>query len=711
MTISKRSDSPWSENNTWYVGGTNPITVTAPSGLAQDDFLLAIGRQNNSANVTDLVSNGWTVLYESSGAGNSYFLAYQIMGASPPADFDFTTDTTASGNDAWVHLIAYDVVSTTDPFDITFVSADHLIQANPTSTTHATPDVSSRSVNAWVLSIIMTNEVTGGPNDWTPPTGYTLDAKDGNANAPGGAVAHKALTAPADEDPGDWTLDVTSAANLITLVLRDADSTYIEIPDVTWEPQTGYSHVEYRGDVIPEESILHMHRGTHTGTSGSSTLTDSGKSLAADEWEDYEVFNFTDGSTGVIGTHSAGTGPHTLSTALTGGNDNDFDNGDSYDIRVPMVAGDQIGYETASTSTAGIYSFDYYLLDATDGSVSAEATASCTASGLPSGSTGTIDVFNDGQAIFNITGAAAGGGSGVSAILGESVFGANILGDISSPASGPSAAITGTITTASEADIRAGGETIIITLTDDTWVAAGTTFDAQRQNIIDGLDAATSPTNGWNNEVRDKMSVSEVVRTSDTVVTITLLAQAAYDVSAQETITATIPSSALVTSGSPVVASPSFNITIVPYATLSGTGINVDWTVIRDSGGTIVVTLTDDTFIAAGTGPIGTTAQSDAFVQSFTAATSPTDGWNNEISLDNTDLVRTSNTVATITIPATALYDPQQKEIITGTVQAAILTTYGTDISAGSFSINFSSGAEGPLSKGLSRGLSAALSN
>ena len=54
-----------------------------------------------------------------------------------------------------------------------------------------------------------------------------------------------------------------------------------------------------------------------------------------------------------------------------------------------------------------------------------------------------------------------------------------------------SAAVTGTITSSTdEDDIVSGGQTIVLTLTNDTWVASGATFDAQRQNIIDGLLAA-----------------------------------------------------------------------------------------------------------------------------------------------------------------------------------------------------------------------------
>ena len=104
----------------------------------------------------------------------------------------------------------------------------------------------------------------------------------------------------------------------------------------------------------------------------------------------------------------------------------------------------------------------------------------------------------------------------------------------------------------------AGGGTIVLTLTDDVWVLG--TFDAQRQAIIDGLDSDGVELLGWNNEVRDKLPVTAVVRTSATVVTITLDAQAAYDITASETVTVTVPAAALDTYGSEVVAIPTFTI-------------------------------------------------------------------------------------------------------------------------------------------------------
>lgn len=121
--------------------------------------------------------------------------------------------------------------------------------------------------------------------------------------------------------------------------------------------------------------------------------------------------------------------------------------------------------------------------------------------------------------------------------------------------------LTGTITASTtESDIVTGGKTIILTLTDDTWVAAGGTFDGQRQNIINGIDSAQSEVLGWDLVVKALQGVAGVVRTSETVVTITLDAFATYNITATETITVTVPSTAVVFA-SALVASPTFTVT------------------------------------------------------------------------------------------------------------------------------------------------------
>ncbi len=62
--------------------------------------------------------------------------------------------------------------------------------------------------------------------------------------------------------------------------------------------------------------------------------------------------------------------------------------------------------------------------------------------------------------------------------------------------------------------------------------------------------------------MRANQAVGGVVRTSDTRVTITLDAQAAYDITAAEVISVTVPAAALVASNAAVVAAPVLVVTV-----------------------------------------------------------------------------------------------------------------------------------------------------
>lgn len=87
-----------------------------------------------------------------------------------------------------------------------------------------------------------------------------------------------------------------------------------------------------------------------------------------------------------------------------------------------------------------------------------------------------------------------------------------------------------------------------------------TVFDDIRQAIINGIDSAQAEGTGWDAVVKAGLPLTAVVRTSDTVVTVTLPAFASYDITADETITATVPAVA-VAGVAPIVATPTFSIT------------------------------------------------------------------------------------------------------------------------------------------------------
>jgi len=243
-----------------------------------------------------------------------------------------------------------------------------------------------------------------------------------------------------------------------------------------------------------------------------------------------------------------------------------------------------------------------------------------------------------------------------------------------------SVAITGTIDGAAEADIVTGGDTVILTLTNDTWISVADGFNAFRSVLALGLIASTNETFGWNDTVPHEILVASVVRTSDTVVTITLPAIADYAVTDNESVTAVVPHGILETQEDvDVTAGNSVGIlaTGEPSALFSGTATaSMTENEVIAGAKVLDITLTNETFVAAGTGPIGTTAQSEALLAAISAAADPTTGWNAEVR-DNFvvgDLTRVSSTVARVTLGAESAYSIDGNETISCIIPAGVLT-------------------------------------
>ena len=100
-----------------------------------------------------------------------------------------------------------------------------------------------------------------------------------------------------------------------------------------------------------------------------------------------------------------------------------------------------------------------------------------------------------------------------------------------------SCSVTGTLQSAgaTESDIVTGGKTLILTLTNSTWrnmpaADLATAFQALLTGDQDGN------TSGWDDEKATILASGTVVRTSSTVMTITLAAAATYDIAAGETV-------------------------------------------------------------------------------------------------------------------------------------------------------------------------------
>ncbi len=135
------------------------------------------------------------------------------------------------------------------------------------------------------------------------------------------------------------------------------------------------------------------------------------------------------------------------------------------------------------------------------------------------------------------------------------------------PYTQPTVVVSGTaVATMTEVEAVAGGETIILTLQQGKWAKAGAVFNAARQAIIDGLDSAQSEAAGWDAVIKAEEAVTAVVRTSDTVVTITLSdydgdPNTQYAITANETITVTVPAAAMEGQFQDVVGAPTFLVT------------------------------------------------------------------------------------------------------------------------------------------------------
>ena len=92
-------------------------------------------------------------------------------------------------------------------------------------------------------------------------------------------------------------------------------------------------------------------------------------------------------------------------------------------------------------------------------------------------------------------------------------------------------------------------------------------------------------------------------------------------------------------------------------------------------------------------GPIGTIAQSKAIISGITSAQPEAGGWNAKVrdvlALDETNIARTSPTIATLTIPATGDYVITADETITATIPNAVLTEATDDVVASPFQVLF----------------------
>ena len=150
------------------------------------------------------------------------------------------------------------------------------------------------------------------------------------------------------------------------------------------------------------------------------------------------------------------------------------------------------------------------------------------------------------------------------------------------------------------------GKPVVLTiaLEDDTWVdAVGVDDfgDGPTTDLINGISASTTSTTGWNNIIRPGIRPSNIIRLDDTTVRVIIDEFFDFDIQAAETVSVTVPASALV-SDMAIVALPSFELLPVASSATIGGELAVGSGEVAIQMGlepVLAIVLNSDTFVTA----------------------------------------------------------------------------------------------------------------
>ncbi len=253
-----------------------------------------------------------------------------------------------------------------------------------------------------------------------------------------------------------------------------------------------------------------------------------------------------------------------------------------------------------------------------------------------------------------------------------------------------SASLSGTLISApvSEANIAAGGKTLVITLNDGKWVSDIAANATVRNSLYDNLKLnGTTDSTMWANVIAALKGAGQasapgqpgITRTDDTTVTIVFPQVPSYEISKSQTITLTIPAKCNV-SNKDIPSDKT--ITIENLATATVTSASYKETDINAGNKTIVITLDGATWVS----DVGSNAAiKEALVRGLTADSDPGNQWASVVQklVDGGGSVTrgtgTKTNVVTIKLPAVETYDIAANQTISVTVptSAAIGTSFG----------------------------------
>eukprot|EP00163_Fabomonas_tropica_P015400 TRINITY_DN281_c0_g1_i10.p1 TRINITY_DN281_c0_g1~~TRINITY_DN281_c0_g1_i10.p1 ORF type:complete len:3420 (-),score=518.30 TRINITY_DN281_c0_g1_i10:122-10381(-) len=234
------------------------------------------------------------------------------------------------------------------------------------------------------------------------------------------------------------------------------------------------------------------------------------------------------------------------------------------------------------------------------------------------------------------------------------------------------ATLTGTVFSAlTETDIVSGGRTILISLDSDVFVPAGPAFDAQRAAILQGIVGSLSTPFAWNNEAiaTGSVTVDDVVRNGDKLVTITLSAVPHYLIRSDETLTVTLPGSVLNGTLSAIAHQSILIGDVAPVAYVTSPmslGIQ-ESTVVTGSSHYLLVTLVSELWQTPGA---AFDAARGDIISGISSPTSEARAWDEvaPTTLAPGIVTRVSNTTISVNFTALATYAISANETLTVTV-------------------------------------------
>ena len=236
---------------------------------------------------------------------------------------------------------------------------------------------------------------------------------------------------------------------------------------------------------------------------------------------------------------------------------------------------------------------------------------------------------------------------------------------------------------------HAAGKPIVVTVTlsGDTWVdavGADDFGDGPTTDLINGITAGVSSLTGWNNIIRPGIQPANVERVDDATVVITVSEFFDFDIQQPETVTVTVPASALV-SDMAIVAAPPFEMLPVGASVTIGGELadgSSEVAIQRGLLPTLTIVLNSDTFVSAiglEHDPDGPTME---LIRSLRSAQAEATGWNAIVQpgLRPSDIRYVSASQVDVVVPQFPAYDVHYPETIGVAIPAVCMRNNPLDI-------------------------------